>query len=441
MINSKMLTHMLSYFLGLAIILSASVGSAESKTKDNVNTAELAKLKKENETLEAKYKLMLAKQKFELATSQAEIKKLSVQKSLADKRLEKQNAGARADLAKERLRLEKEKLVFEESLRKLKQEHATQKAKNDLTAEKQRVQKLHNAGEKNKTELKELAMKNRQLELKLQIAELSNRAKKYEQSIAIRTKRESWQSQATREPLRTKKPFSNGTLVISDRRIPLNGPIFWGAAKRITERLHYFNNKSADEPIFLVIDYCPGGSVMEGYRIVKALQASKAPVHVVVKSFAASMAAVITTLADESYAYPNAIILHHEMSTRNSGNMTNLKEQLASAREWEKRLMGPVSKKLGLSIEQFRKKMYDNNSEGDWDEFADNAKKLGWVKHLVTEIQETGIIKNPDLSSARSTHFGSLEEKRDNKGNRFVELPRLRPFDMYAIFDPDNYYR
>lgn len=446
MMNPRISSPMISLSLALAIICLASVGFAQTKKADakpvtSLTKAALAKLKKENESLEAKHKLILAKQKLELAASKAEIQKLTVQKELTEKRLEKQEASERAQMAKTKLRLEKEKLIFEESLNKLKREHETQKAKNDLTSEKQRVQKLDHEKQKNKSALKELEMKNRHLVLKLQLAELSNKAKKYEQSLSIRKKKESWLSQSNQEPIRKQKPFSKGTLVISDRRIPLNGPIFWGAANRITERLHYFNNKSTKEPIFLVIDYCPGGSVMEGYRIVKAIEASKAPVHVVVKSFAASMAAVITTLADESYAYPNAIILHHEMSTRSYGNMTNLKEQLASAREWEKRLMGPVSKKLGISIEEFRKGMYKSNSEGDWEEFADKAKKLGWVKHLVNEIQETGIVKNPDAVKRRSSGRSVVEEKRDAKGNRYMELPRLRPFDMYAIFNPDNYYR
>ena len=50
--------------------------------------------------------------------------------------------------------------------------------------------------------------------------------------------------------------------------------------------------------IFIVIDTSPRGSVMAGYRILKAMESSDAPVHVVVKSFAASMAAAITTLGE-----------------------------------------------------------------------------------------------------------------------------------------------
>ena len=81
-------------------------------------------------------------------------------------------------------------------------------------------------------------------------------------------------------------PFVDGTLYVTDRRIPLNGPIVYGTAEYVTERIHYFNNQSRELPIFIVIDSSPGGSVMQGYRIVKAIESSPAPVYVVVKSFA-----------------------------------------------------------------------------------------------------------------------------------------------------------
>ena len=83
-------------------------------------------------------------------------------------------------------------------------------------------------------------------------------------------------------------------LRVSLRRIELNGPIMSGAADYVCQRIHYFNNKSS-KPIFIVIDNCPGGSVLEGFQIVQAMKNSKAPIHVVVKRFAASMAACITT--------------------------------------------------------------------------------------------------------------------------------------------------
>jgi ATP-dependent Clp protease protease subunit len=180
---------------------------------------------------------------------------------------------------------------------------------------------------------------------------------------------------------------------------------------------------------------------MEGYRIVKAMQASQAPVHVVVKSYAASMAAVITALAQRSYAYPNAIILHHQMSSVQWGNMTQLKEQLEIAKEWYKRLAEPVAKKMGMSTEAMVKLMYEKNSDGDWEEFADNALKYKWVDNVVHEIRETGIVKDPDKAKKPELPNARLEEKTDEKGRRYVELPRLDPYDFYYIYNPDQYYR
>ena len=100
-----------------------------------------------------------------------------------------------------------------------------------------------------------------------------------------------------KEPVYLADPLlKDGTLVISDRRIDLNGPIFSDLADHVTERINYFNNKNEGYPIFIVINDSPGGSVMSGMRIMKAMHGSEAPVYVVVKSFAASMAAALTTL-------------------------------------------------------------------------------------------------------------------------------------------------
>ena len=221
-------------------------------------------------------------------------------------------------------------------------------------------------------------------------------------------------------------------------------------ATYVSEQIHFFNNQS-DDPIFLVIDSSPGGSVMAGYRILKAMEASSAPVHVVVKSYAASMAAIITTLAENSYAYPNAILLHHQMSSFVSGNMTQQAEQLEVNQEWARRLMDPLCKKLGTTQEKFVKDMYENSSTGDWEEFADRAHELGWVSNVVPRIREQSVLQKPKTSTPGSTititgstlapiSFDGVEEVDDN-GARFKRLPRLQPFDCYFVHDPSDYYR
>ena len=112
-------------------------------------------------------------------------------------------------------------------------------------------------------------------------------------------------------------------------------------------------------------------------------------------------------------------------------------------KEWERRLEGPVAKKMGVSVEKFTKLMYKNSSRGDWREFADNAKKHKWVNQVALEIREHGFREKPEVEKPKPVVriFGQLEEKRDTDGKRYVELPRLGPCDAYFIYNPDRYYR
>ena len=121
--------------------------------------------------------------------------------------------------------------------------------------------------------------------------------------------------------------------------------------------------------------------------------------------------------------------------------MTQLKEQLENNKEWERRVATPVAKKMGLSLETFRKKMYEHNSGANWKEFADKAKKLKWVNNIVQEIRETGYVKNPDIIAKKVKSKSGFMENLDEKGQPYVKLPRLNPFDFYYLYNPDNYYR
>ena len=252
-------------------------------------------------------------------------------------------------------------------------------------------------------------------------------------------------------------PFRDGALYISDRRIALNGAVTYELAEQVTTRINYYNNLSTNFPIFIVIDSSPGGSVAAGETILKAMQGSKAPVYVVVKSFAASMAAVITSLAEKSYAYPNALILHHQLMYGAMGNLKQQKQAMEHGQEWFRRIATPIAQRMGLTMDQFVAKMYENDADGNWKVFGDEAKKLAWVTHTVDRIHETSLLNNPDRPQRIVTSVGptpvpapersgflpapTLVEQIDEKGKPFVRLPRLMPFDCYFLFDPDQYYR
>jgi ATP-dependent Clp protease protease subunit len=153
------------------------------------------------------------------------------------------------------------------------------------------------------------------------------------------------------------------------------------------------------------------------------------------------MCAVITTLAAQSFALPDAVILHHQVFSFSFGNSVEQREQLKVLEEWTTRTLRPVAEKMGMSLEEFVKQMYAHNSLGDWEEFADGAVKLKWVDHVVTDIRETGYLKKIVPKKADDKADKDEDERVDEQGKRYVKLPRLSPLDVYYIYNPDNYYR
>lgn len=338
----------------------------------------------------------------------------------------------------QKLKLEKELITEQFALAELKRKQASQQADAQFAAE---YKELTRASDVAKAKASQAAS-----ELKIKQAEWGMQTTRLEAEISALETQKKRDGYADAQPVYLENPLkADGTLVISDRRIAMNGPVTYRTAEHITTRINYFNNKDSKKPIFIVIDTSPGGSVMAGYRILKSMEGSTAPVYVVVKSFAASMAASICTLAKKSYAYPNAVILHHQISSTymfTSMNLTEQKESYEESQQWWKRLAGPIAQKMGISTEEFIKQMYAKTSSGDWTEFGTEAQKLKWVDHIVKRIHETSLLKNPDAQKTTPpTAYHGLAEGADEKGKPCMYLPRLTPKDCYFLYNKDGYYR
>lgn len=372
-----------------------------------------------------------------------EAERLAIENKLATERLTRSTAKARDQIS--RMKMEREFLAEQIALETAKRQQANREEVAKLEAEKEKITR-----ENELIRVRAEALTN---ELKAAQTEAALKVTKMQSDIAlieIAAKRDQF---ANAKPVYLPNPLkADGTLVISDRRIPLNGTITSATADFVTTRIDFWNNKDRKLPIFIVIDECPGGSVMAGYRILKSMEASDAPIHVVVKSFAASMAATICTLAKESYAYPNSVILHHQISSTSAGSRLNLTQQrefFEESTRWWQRLATPIADKMGVSTEEFIKRMYLHSSSGDWSEFGEQAKELKWVNHIISGTQESALNRDPDarpsaptaIPSPTPTPSKAAEEQVDEEGRPFMWLPRLNPKDVYFIYNPDNYYR
>ena len=381
---------------------------------------EADRMRTEKARIDAEVALAEAKRTEELAPLNAETAKLSAERAL---RLAKASAEAAA-LEDERAKLERQAAL----------EAARSTAR--LSERNNKIRELE-------AEAKQL-----QLEAANTIARLSNEIQRFQKEDEAR------KIASKAKPKYLKDPLVDGVLYISDRRISFNGAVTEQLADYVCTRISFYNNQSSEFPIFIVVDNSPGGSVAAGYQIQKAMAASKAPVHVVVKGFAASMTAVICTLAERSYCYPNTILLHHQASNVVRGNMTVLKEQIDFTNQWFDRLATPVAKKMGISLQEFVKQMYANDSSGDWQAFGDKAKELKWVDNVIERIEETAILDLLPVPVAPSsmpsplpqpptrTEISGVTSRVDDKGRPYFELPALaNPFDAWWLYDPQGLYR
>lgn len=422
----------------------------------------VAALRREQEQLNLENSVAEQRVKKELAQLAAEKQRLELENSIAQQRLQSEITAMHVEagrLAKqvELLRKRADLREAERSAR-LEKELAEAREKIERAKIQNELATAELAQKRRELELREMQSRVRSVELQAQRAELEGQVAKLNTELDLREKRDFWKSRVNVDIQYTKEPFKDGILTISDRRIKLNGPIVAATAQRIAERIHYFNNQSREYPIFIVIDSSPGGSVQAGYHILKTMQGSAAPVYVVVKSFAASMAAGITTLAKRSFAYPNAILLHHQMSGMSFGNMTDQREQMKEREEWWRRLAMPIAAKMGISLDDFVIRMYQHRASGDWKEFADAARKLKWVDAVVDVIREESYNKNPDAPPPSISHplpspvpalpvrraeapVEEPNEQVDANGHHYIALPRLDPVDAYYLFNPDGYYR
>ena len=405
-------------------------------------TQALQQLQAEKGKLEAELALLGAKDSTAAAPDKSKIESLQRAQKLRDAQLTDELSGLSAEQnrLKQNQDVNSAKLQAELAANKAELERA--KVAEDMLDMKSRVKIANLKREQDQISAENgLAAEKRRAE-QSKIADEQMRATAVAQTttaqITNRDAEDKWRDAVNAPPTYTMEPFKDGVLTISDRKIELDGPIVTGTADNVCDRIDYFNNQDRTKPIFVVINNSPGGSVMQGYRILKAIETSDAPVHVVVRSFAASMAATIATLAPHSYAYPNAIILHHQMSGGAIGNMTDMEQELKTMQEWERRLAEPIAKKMGITLDEFKAKMYSAKKSGDWDEFADKALQLHWIDHIVNEIREEGIRKKPTENKIPSWMFMM---KTDDKGSPYMSLPPLEPYDCYFMINPRNFYK
>ena len=278
-----------------------------------------------------------------------------------------------------------------------------------------------------------------QAEHQLAVTEWQLEQQRYETELALIATKQQRQDIASLDIAYSTEPVKDNVLTLSDRQIPLNGPIMFGSADYMVDRIAFFNNQDQEAPIFIIIDSCPGGSIMQGDRIVRAMEASEAPIYVVVTNFAASMAAVILAEADHSYVYPNAIIMHHQPWGGLIGNIAEQREWVEVFERWGERLHAKTAARMGITVKELYEQMYQESVTGDWSAFGDEAVELKWADATISDIIDQGIVQRPVDEDPWFIFMQA--QQAGEQPNRQIILPQLDPFDGYFMYDPYKRYQ
>ena len=125
--------------------------------------------------------------------------------------------------------------------------------------------------------------------------------------------------------------------------------------------------KSTANPVYVYID-SPGGSVIDGFKIIEAIKGEKNRQVICVANVAASMAFSILQACPVRYVTEHGIIMQHVGSYGVRGQSPNNVSMVNFLERVFKKLSADDAKRLGLSLTSFLKKTRD-----DWWMFSEEA--------------------------------------------------------------------
>lgn len=141
-----------------------------------------------------------------------------------------------------------------------------------------------------------------------------------------------------------------------DRFINIKGPIDSEMADAFTEQMLILNRESTTEQITVLINSA-GGSVSQGMLMYDVIQGSIAPVRLICKGEAYSMAAILLASGNPKhgrYILPNSKVMIHEPLIQGGvgGKTSSIKSISDSLIETRQKLNGILAKHTGHTIEE-----------------------------------------------------------------------------------------
>lgn len=148
----------------------------------------------------------------------------------------------------------------------------------------------------------------------------------------------------------------------------------------------------------------PGGSVMEGMKIVNQIELMNNISRVnCISDFSASMAFIILQSCENRYAMQSSIMMQHQMSLVNKGNLFNLNNYMNMINDLNVDIDKMQARKINMSYDEFKDRITN-----DWWLYGKQAKDFNVVDEIIYVKCSKSLLKNTEKIK-KSTIFGDVE--------------------------------
>lgn len=171
---------------------------------------------------------------------------------------------------------------------------------------------------------------------------------------------------------------------LNGRRLYLNGEVDESVIDSIVYHIMRFNRMDAGipveerKPIRLYIN-SPGGSVVDGYGVIDAIQSSETPVYTINLALCASMGFLIYLAGAKRYAMPHSEFLMHDGSTMGYDSAAKMRDRI----EFETVELEGETRKYILSRTKIDDELYTAKYRCEWYFLPVMAKELGVVDYII----------------------------------------------------------
>lgn len=170
---------------------------------------------------------------------------------------------------------------------------------------------------------------------------------------------------------------------LRQRKLFLNADIDQFTVADIVKNIMQYNCDDREipteerKPILLYV-VSNGGDVDAGFELIDVIQSSKTPVYTINLGFQYSMGFLIGLAGHKRFATKNARFLMHDGTSFCYNSGTKVQDQLAFQKEVDERVKDYILSRSKISSE-----LYDSKLRVEWYQFADEAKKNGFVDEII----------------------------------------------------------